>query len=256
MSSNRVLTASIFAFSIAGITTDASASTKQELARTDLVFKSRKDSVDWARHKAAAAKVKGFRIIVSLKEAHLWVIIDEDTLLSAPAAVATGKTLSYQGYVKTFDTPRGPRTVQGKDADPIWQPPDWLYYETGEEMGLKVKFMPSKGSLTMPDGRKLYVNDQNEVGVIDSEGPTKFPSDLHIIFDQTLYVPPLGTENRKVHGTLGKYKLILGQGYLFHGTPDQNSIGLPATHGCIRLRDQDIEWLYENIPVGTKVYIY
>ena len=29
-----------------------------------------------------------------------------------------------------------------------------------------------------------------------------------------------------------------------------------APHGCIRLRDEDIEWLYENVPVGTKVYIY
>ena len=43
---------------------------------------------------------------------------------------------------------------------------------------------------------------------------------------------------------------------MLHGTPDQNSIGLAATHGCVRLRDEDIEWLYENVPVGTKVYIY
>ena len=28
------------------------------------------------------------------------------------------------------------------------------------------------------------------------------------------------------------------------------------THGCVRLADDDIEWLYENVPVGTKVYIY
>ena len=47
-----------------------------------------------------------------------------------------------------------------------------------------------------------------------------------------------------------------GDGYLFHGTPLKNSIGLAATHGCIRLRDEDIEWMYENVPVGTKVYIF
>jgi lipoprotein-anchoring transpeptidase ErfK/SrfK len=29
-----------------------------------------------------------------------------------------------------------------------------------------------------------------------------------------------------------------------------------VTHGCVRLADDDIEWLYENVPVGTKVYIY
>jgi L,D-transpeptidase YbiS len=31
---------------------------------------------------------------------------------------------------------------------------------------------------------------------------------------------------------------------------------MAATHGCVRLRDDDIEWLYEHVPVGTKVYIY
>jgi lipoprotein-anchoring transpeptidase ErfK/SrfK len=71
-----------------------------------------------------------------------------------------------------------------------------------------------------------------------------------------MYIPPMGTDNRRVAGTLGKYKLNLGEGYMLHGTPDQNSIGLAATHGCVRLRDEDIEWLYENVPVGTKVYIY
>jgi hypothetical protein len=148
------------------------------------------------------------------------------------------------------------RTVLAKDADPIWQPPKWLYFEAAAELGLKVREIPP-GGLTMPDGRKLYVNSKNEVGVIDSEGPKEFiDKNLHLIFDDVLYVPPVGTENRKVNGTLGKYKLNLGDGFLFHGTPLKNSIGLAATHGCVRLRDEDIEWLYENVPVGTKVYVY
>jgi L,D-transpeptidase YbiS len=50
--------------------------------------------------------------------------------------------------------------------------------------------------------------------------------------------------------------LNLGDGYLLHGTPYKESIGLAATHGCVRLRDEDIEWLYDHVPVGTKVYIY
>ena len=40
------------------------------------------------------------------------------------------------------------------------------------------------------------------------------------------------------------------------GTPYKKSIGMAATHGCIRLNDEDIEWLYDHVPVGTKVYIY
>jgi lipoprotein-anchoring transpeptidase ErfK/SrfK len=59
-----------------------------------------------------------------------------------------------------------------------------------------------------------------------------------------------------VEGELGKYRLDLGEGYLLHGTPDKESIGFAATHGCVRLRDEDIEWLYTYVPVGTKVYIF
>jgi hypothetical protein len=282
MSSTKVLTASALAFCIAGFAAPLQAQsqgyesfrrqTGQALANRaanestggksrqdsapEISFSSRADSLDWAKHKQIAANSKKFRVIVSLKEAHIWVVSDEDTVLSAPAAVASGQTLSYQGFYKKFDMPRGLRRVLGKDADPVWQPPVWLYYETAEELGLKVQVMPAKG-LTMPNGKRLYVNEDNEVGVIDSLGPTKFADkNLHLIFDGVLYVPPIGTENRKVNGTLGKYKLMLGDGYLFHGTPHKNSIGLAATHGCIRLRDEDIEWMYENIPVGTRVYIY
>jgi hypothetical protein len=234
---------------------ETSRSPKHQDSLTEFSFTSRKDSLNWAAARAQAEKASGFHVVVSLQQRHLWVMIDEDTLLSAPVSVAKNTTLDYQGFKKTFNTPRGQREVLGKDADPIWTPPDWLYYETADELGLRVVQMPAKG-LTMPDGRRLYVNENNEVGVIDSIGPTTFDPKLHLIFGNTLYIPPIGTENRKISGTLGKYKLILGNGYLFHGTPEKNSIGMAATHGCIRLRDEDIEWMYENVPVGTRVYIY
>lgn len=222
---------------------------------TELHFKSRADSLDWARNKELAAKSTGFRIIVSLQAHHVWVVAEEDTLLSAPAATAKGTTLDYWGREFKFNTPRGRRTVLNKDADPIWQPPDWLYIETAQEHGLKIERIPESGSITASDGRKITVRD-NRVGAIDAEGYAEFPVNLHIIVGNTMYIPPMGTDNRRVAGTLGKYKLNLGEGYMLHGTPDQNSIGLAATHGCVRLRDEDIEWLYENVPVGTKVYIY
>src|SRR5688572_21599793 len=179
MSSTTVLTASLFAITIAGgaapteaqsqgyetfrrqtgqaLTTrpaTEAAGARQRDTATDYYFRNRKDSLEWAKHKAKAEKLSGFRVVVSLQEKHLWVIIGEDTLLSAPAAVASGKTLTYQGYTKTFDMPRGLRTVLGKDADPVWQPPEWLYYETAEELGLRLVKMPAKG-LTMPNGKRL-----------------------------------------------------------------------------------------------------
>jgi lipoprotein-anchoring transpeptidase ErfK/SrfK len=33
-------------------------------------------------------------------------------------------------------------------------------------------------------------------------------------------------------------------------------VGRAVTHGCIRLADDDIAWLFRHIPVGTPVYVY
>jgi lipoprotein-anchoring transpeptidase ErfK/SrfK len=40
-----------------------------------------------------------------------------------------------------------------------------------------------------------------------------------------------------------------------HGTPDAASIGYSASHGCIRMRIPEAEWLFERVKVGTPVYI-
>jgi len=38
-----------------------------------------------------------------------------------------------------------------------------------------------------------------------------------------------------------------------HGTGDQDSIGEPASHGCIHLADDDLLWLFDKVPPGTLV---
>jgi lipoprotein-anchoring transpeptidase ErfK/SrfK len=40
-----------------------------------------------------------------------------------------------------------------------------------------------------------------------------------------------------------------------HGTPDAASIGYSASHGCIRMRIPDAEWLFDRVRVGTTVFI-
>jgi hypothetical protein len=40
-----------------------------------------------------------------------------------------------------------------------------------------------------------------------------------------------------------------------HGTADQNSIGRPASHGCIHLADADLIPLFDRLPDGTLVWI-
>lgn len=40
-----------------------------------------------------------------------------------------------------------------------------------------------------------------------------------------------------------------------HGCPDELPMGIPLSHGCIRMRNQDIIELFDKISVGTRVLI-
>jgi hypothetical protein len=241
--------------SAAGVLPGADTGSDDTVAKSIYTFKSRADSVAWARSKAVAERANGFHIVVSLKDKHLWAIVAEDTVLSAPVGVAKGTVLEFGKQKWLFEMPRGVRTVLGKEADPIWQPPEWLYAETAKEYNLQLGHVNNGSKIKLSDGRFLSVQG-GEVGVIEGGEFAALPTDEHIVFDNTLYVPPLGSKNRKVEGELGKYRLNMGDGFLLHGTPYKDSIGYAATHGCVRMRDEDIEWLYEHVPVGTKVYIY
>jgi L,D-transpeptidase YbiS len=69
-------------------------------------------------------------------------------------------------------------------------------------------------------------------------------------------VPGAQAEERFQEGFLGKYGLYFGNGYLIHGTLFQRFLGQSVTHGCVRLGDADLERVYQNSKVGTKIYIY
>src|SRR5438309_5370862 len=40
-----------------------------------------------------------------------------------------------------------------------------------------------------------------------------------------------------------------------HGTPQEKTIGRPASYGCIRMKSKDVSALYEQLPVGALVQI-
>lgn len=55
---------------------------------------------------------------------------------------------------------------------------------------------------------------------------------------------------------LGSYWLGLSApGYGLHGTTRPYGVGRRVSHGCIRLYDADIETLFREVPLGTKVRI-
>lgn len=46
-----------------------------------------------------------------------------------------------------------------------------------------------------------------------------------------------------------------GTTYGIHGNNDENSIGQSVSAGCIRMHNEEINWLFEQVPKGTTVII-
>ena len=59
---------------------------------------------------------------------------------------------------------------------------------------------------------------------------------------------PAGADN-----PMGLFALYVGNLYAIHGTNATFGIGLRVSSGCVRLRDEDIEHLFNTVPVGTRV---
>lgn len=74
--------------------------------------------------------------------------------------------------------------------------------------------------------------------------------------EENMPVPPPNDPERIVRGVLGKYALLLGNGYKIHGTTYKNLLGTHFTHGCISMDDEDLEAVFKAAKTGTKVYIY
>ncbi|HAT4256316.1 L,D-transpeptidase [Clostridium perfringens] len=66
------------------------------------------------------------------------------------------------------------------------------------------------------------------------------------------------------YGQGGKYYVQFMGNYLFHSIPFDSdkttvsdpTLGVPASHGCIRLSVEDSKWLYDNVKNGSKIIIY
>jgi hypothetical protein len=96
-------------------------------------------------------------------------------------------------------------------------------------------------------------------GVLRIQGKTTYPVWIKpdwAFIEDGLPVPAVHSNLRYEYGVLGDYALSLGQGYLIHGTLYQRFLGLPVTHGCIRLGDDDLKEVYRTLNINSKVYIY
>lgn len=206
----------------------------------------------------AALAADGKRIVVSLRDRRLWLLAGADTLFSAGIAVGRDQTFSYGGRTWHFRTPRGERRVLAKEKDPVWVPPDWHYLEKAAARSLEPVSIERGRKYELLDGSHIEVRD-DQVGRVNEFGNFwAFKPGMEIIYDGKIFIPPIGTAQRRVPDALGTRKIDLGDGYLIHGVHryTRDSIGRAVSHGCIRMRNEDVERLYEFVDVGMRVYIY
>ncbi|MGQ0814320.1 MAG: L,D-transpeptidase [Gemmatimonadota bacterium] len=203
-----------------------------------------------------ALEERGTRIVISTQGRSLWLMRDTTVVFKAPIAVGRSKKLVYKGKEYDFTTPVGERKVVRKATSPLWTPPDWHYFEIAQERGVEPVFLKKSSKVTLGDSTRIEVR-QNQVGRVNRMGNFwPFTPGKEIIFDGKVFVPPHGTEQRKVPEVLGTHKLEMGSGYLIHGTNEEGSIGDAVSHGCIRMYNEDVAELYAAVPVGTQVFIY
>ena len=67
---------------------------------------------------------------------------------------------------------------------------------------------------------------------------------------------PKNKDDRVVGGELGDYALGFGSGFFLHGTLYTRLLGRNVTHGCVRIGDEDLKFLFKSASMGTKIYIY
>ncbi len=210
-----------------------------------------------ATNNPAASRAQPY-VVVSIADHMLWYKQGDSTLYQAGVATGSGKVLEKEGNSWKFETPRGRLVVQSKDSAPAWVPPDWHFVEQASKRGL--------GLIRLARGQTVPAGGGAVLKVVGSDVVKRFPDGREvpleandgreIVANGNIIIPPFGTNQRRYKEVLGVARLNLGDGYALHGTNRPETIGQSVSHGCVRLRNEDIQQLYTMVPIGTPVYIY
>lgn len=107
------------------------------------------------------------------------------------------------------------------------------------------------------NGRKWFF--ESPTGVLTVLGKERNPVWIRpdwSYVEENMPIPPMNDPDRIVRDVMGKYSLLLGNGYKIHGTTYKSLLGTAVTHGCVSMDDDDLETVYNCVAIGTKVYIY
>jgi len=217
------------------------------------------DSLKTLMTETAAEAANKPYLVVSMADHMLWYKQGKEILFEAPVATGSGKELVGGSGQWRFETPRGRLTVKGKDENPAWVPPDWHYVEQAHKKGLGIIHLDPGEAIPTGDGGVITTSNGEVVRRYGNGSAVSLGGGVEgkeIVVNGNIVVPPYGTTARRYMGVLGTRRLELGDGYGIHGTDHPESIGRSVSHGCVRMRNEDIERLYPMVGIGTPVYIY
>ena len=143
-------------------------------------------------------------------------------------------------------------------------------------------------TLSLPKLNKFYVVSTGKNGIGEQENSGKTPRGWHRIAEKfganepknavfkarqwtgEVYDAELAAEYAERDWILSRILWLSGleagfnqgegcdtyQRYIYiHGTPDTEPMGIPMSHGCIRMRNDDVVELFNLVPIDAKVYI-
>jgi L,D-transpeptidase YbiS len=145
----------------------------------------------------------------------------------------------------------------------------------------KIHISVSKQRLTLKSGRKKlgdYPVSTSRFGLGTEEGSMKTPTGRFLIAEKIGHAMPLGTVFKSRRPVKASRKLMRDadlvmtrilwlegldpgnantrQRFIYiHGTNHEETIGAPASHGCIRMRNADVVELFARVRVDTPVVI-
>lgn len=149
--------------------------------------------------------------------------------------------------------------------------PNWLSGRSSGSLRDDLPAPPAKSSVQLSlslSSRTLEVRTPNEapitykvaIGQDDWQTPAgnfqvthklENPAWQHPITHETIEPGPDNPLGTRWIGFWSNGQAEIG----FHGTNQEELIGEAVSHGCVRMRNQDIEALYERVEVGTSVQV-
>jgi lipoprotein-anchoring transpeptidase ErfK/SrfK len=138
-----------------------------------------------------------------------------------------------------------------------------LFVAAGEALAQETQPAPRRIVVSIPDRKLALVEDGRAVriypvavGAAATPSPTGSFTVIARVVHPTWYGPrkvvPPGKSNPLGPRWIG----LSRRGYGIHGTSSPRSIGRPASHGCIRMHNADVEELFGLVAIGDAVELY